>query len=204
MAFEDTVTRRGDNGNRKLRLKLTFKETTSLEYNEEQIEAFKAFLTNARLEIPGFGRIFPTEFSLEEENLDNLTAARSVSQNNLKDLQLDQTNNKGYYYPINIITRCTNPASPTQYEGTINGRAFYFRYVHGFWSLIIYQVQQGRPYYVEGLAGSRDDSRMEENEVLAILRGCAHDCLSSLLALKKYEQTSPVNWFEIEQDSFIY
>jgi hypothetical protein len=204
MSTRDTFKSGGEAGKKKLRLKLTFKEMSSLEFDEAQAESFRAFLTNTRLEVPGFGRIQPTEFSLEVESFDSRPAMPIISQTLAREAQPGQMLHNGHHSPINITFRCINPANPTQYEGTINGRAFYFRYIHGFWSLIIYQIQQGRPYYVEGLAGSRDDCRMEENEVLAILRGCAHDCLTGLPAQENREQANALNWIEMEQDSLIY
>lgn len=204
MSTRDTFTGGREAGQKKLRLRLTFKEITSLEFDEAQVEAFRAFLTNTRLEIPGFGRIKPSEFSLEAEGFDNRPSALIISQTLAREVQPGQMAHAANYSPINLTFHCINPANPTQYEGTINGRAFYFRYIHGFWSLIIYQLQQGHPYYVEGLAGSRDDCRMEENEVLTILRGCAHDCLTGLPAQENLEQANALNWIETEQDSFIY
>ena len=204
MAIEDTIKGRNV-AKKKFSLKLTFKEITALEFDETQVEALKAFLANTRIEVTGFGRVMPFEFSLEEESAGNVPSTPVIRHTLAKDIEAEHGTHAHYYAPINISAHCTNPANPTQYEGTINGRVFYFRYLHGFWSLIIYQVHQGRPYSVEGLAGSREDSKMDENEVLTILRGCAHDCLHGRHSFKS--QGHPLDGEEHlhrEQDSFIY
>ncbi len=207
MATNDPSTKKTKvTSKKKVSLKLTFEEATLLEFDEEHLEGFKAFLSNARLELPGFGRVAPSGFTIVEESADNSPAPIRVFSERLSEksqVAPEPAETEKQYQPIRIATRCTNRANPTQYEGTINGQAFYFRYRHGFWSLIIYEAGGNGPYYVEGLAGSRQDGQMNENEVLTILRGCAHESINGRIPFKKRNQRFAIDdLYDAEHDRF--
>ena len=69
---------------------------------------------------------------------------------------------------INAV--CTCSASPTQYEGDINGLQFYFRYRWGKWSVEFYE--DGKTVEYSRQVGGEYDGAMDESEVLKILEGC--------------------------------
>ena len=81
---------------------------------------------------------------------------------------------------LDIQAACTCGACPTQYEGTVNGIEFYFRYRYGSWKFELYTTQAEGTGAIEDYikSGNKGDSLsgvMDETEVMNIIQHCANE-----------------------------